>query len=99
MVKKSASVPSKPKTKLPVSDEQAAAFVQGGNVGVSAPRPTGKVGRPKTGKRSNPDYARLTAWVPASVLHQLKVRCLEEGCDLGDLLMEHMDFAGLGVDT
>jgi hypothetical protein len=99
MVKKSAALPSKPKAKVMVSEEQAAAFVRGGNISSEVPQSTRQVGRPKTGKRSNPDYARLTAWVPVAVLHQLKVKCLEHGCDLGDLIMEYMNFEELGIDT
>lgn len=97
--KKSAALPSKPRQKNVVPDEVAEAFVSGGNnTSDIDPIPASKpVGRPKTGKRSNPDYARLTAWVPANVLEALKIEALRQKCDLGDLIMDRMDFQGIDI--
>lgn len=101
-LKKSAALPSKPRAKRAVPDTVADAFVNGSNIDasdmskptVSESRP---VGRPKTGKRSNPEYARLTAWVPEAVLEALKIEALKQKCDLGDLLMERIDLQGINI--
>ena len=93
--KKSAALPGKPRAKSKVPDAVADAFVSGGND--TAPVSAKPVGRPKTGKRSNPDYARLTAWVPVEVLEALKIEALKRKCDLGDLIMERMDFTGIEI--
>lgn len=93
--KKSAALPGKPRAKRAVPDAVADAFVSGGDT--TAPTLAKPVGRPKTGKRSNPDYARLTAWVPTEVLEALKIEALKRKCDLGDLIMERMDFTGIEI--
>ena len=93
--KKSAALPGKPRTKRTVPDAVADAFVSGGDTTSLAPAKP--VGRPKTGKRSNPNYARLTAWVPTEVLEALKIEALKRKCDLGDLIMERMDFTGIEI--
>jgi hypothetical protein len=98
--KKSAALPGKPRAKAQVPEAVAEAFVSG--VKSSTPVPTESlavkpVGRPKNGKRSNPDYARLTAWVPAEVLEALKIESLKNKCDLGDLIMDRMDFTGIEI--
>ncbi|PZO15666.1 MAG: hypothetical protein DCF25_13460 [Leptolyngbya foveolarum] len=100
--KKSAALPGKPRAKKTVPDIVADAFVNGSNVDVSdtsKPAVSGSrsVGRPKTGKRSNPEYARLTAWVPEAVLEALKIEALKQKCDLGDLLMERLDLQGIDI--
>lgn len=94
--KKSAALPGKPRAKNPVPDAVAAAFV-GGGVATAAPATAKSVGRPKTGKRSNPDYARLTAWVPTEVLEALKIEALKRKCDIGDLIMKRMDFTDIEI--
>ena len=94
--KKSAALPGKPRAKRTVPDAVADAFVNG-NETTTATTSAKPVGRPKTGKRSNPDYARLTAWVPAEVLEALKIEALKRKCDLGDLIMERMDFTGIEI--
>ena len=94
--KKSAALPGKPRAKSVVPDAVAEAFVSGGTA-TTTPVPAKPVGRPKTGKRSNPDYARLTAWVPVEVLEALKIEALKQKCDLGDLIMERMDFTGIEI--
>ena len=91
--KKSAALPGKPRSKTQVPNAVAEAFVSGSTA--STPVTAKPVGRPKTGKRSNPDYARLTAWVPTEVLEALKIEALKRKCDLGDLIMERMDFTGI----
>lgn len=91
--KKSAALPGKPRGKAQVPDSVAEAFVSGS--AASVPATAKPVGRPKTGKRSNPDYARLTAWVPTEILEALKIEALKRKCDLGDLLMERMDFTDI----
>ena len=93
--KKSAALPGKPRAKRTVPDAVADAFVSSGDT--TAPASAKPVGRPKTGKRSNPDYARLTAWVPTEVLEALKIEALKRKCDLGDLIMERMDFTGIEI--
>lgn len=98
--KKSAALPGKPRAKAQVPDAVAEAFVSG--IKPSTPVPmeavtANPVGRPKTGKRSNPDYARLTAWVPTEVLEALKIESLKSKCDLGDLIMDRMDFTGIDI--
>ena len=98
--KKSAALPGKPRAKTQVPDAVAEAFVSGANL--SAPPSVelvaaNPVGRPKNGKRSNPDYARLTAWVPTEVLEALKIEALKSKCDLGDLIMDRMDFTGIDI--
>lgn len=98
--KKSAALPGKPRAsaKSAVPDEVAEAFVSRGTAAAAAVPATAKpVGRPKTGKRSNPDYARLTAWVPTEVLEALKIEALKRKCDLGDLIMERMDFTDIEI--
>ena len=40
------------------------------------------VGRPSGGKRSNPDYERITAYLPRDLVRRLKIRALERGDDL-----------------
>ena len=93
--KKSAALPGKPRAKRTVPDAVADAFVS--NSDTIEPASAKPVGRPKTGKRSNPDYARLTAWVPTEVLEALKIEALKRKCDLGDLIMERMDFTGIEI--
>ena len=93
--KKSAALPGKPRAKRTVPDAVADAFVSSGDT--TTPASAKSVGRPKTGKRSNPDYARLTAWVPTEVLEALKIEALKRKCDLGDLIMERMDFTGIEI--
>ncbi|MEL6491413.1 MAG: hypothetical protein AAFQ95_15760 [Cyanobacteria bacterium J06621_3] len=95
--KKSAALPGKPRAsaKSAVPDEVAEAFVSRGTAAAAVPATAKPVGRPKTGKRSNPDYARLTAWVPTEVLEALKIEALKRKCDLGDLIMERMDFTDI----
>lgn len=100
--KKSAALPSRPQAKKAVPDTVAEAFVNGNNTDVSdTSKPpvseSRSVGRPKTGKRSNPEYARLTAWVPEAVLEALKIEALKQKCDLGDLLMERIDLQGIDI--
>lgn len=98
--KKSAALPGKPRAKTQVPDAVADAFVSGAQPPALPPTElvTAKpVGRPKNGKRSNPDYARLTAWVPTEVLEALKIEALKSKCDLGDLIMERMDFTGIEI--
>lgn len=102
--KKSAALPGKPRAKKTVPDTVADAFVNGSNVDVSdtskpAVSESRPVGRPKTGKRSNPGYARLTAWVPEAVLEALKIESLKQKCDLGDLLMERLDLQGIDISS
>ncbi|MFK8185352.1 MAG: hypothetical protein AB8B99_18410 [Phormidesmis sp.] len=97
--KKSAALPSKPRSKKPVPDSVADAFINGDSAEpltttASEVRP---VGRPKTGKRSNPNYARLTAWIPVNVLEALKIEALKQKCDLGDLLMERLDLHNIDI--
>ncbi|MGB3571039.1 MAG: hypothetical protein WA783_18375 [Phormidesmis sp.] len=100
--KKSAALPGKPRAKTTVPDTVATAFVNGSNIDVSSTsKPDSSesrpVGRPKTGKRSNPEYARLTAWVPEAILEALKIEALKQKCDLGDLLMERLDLQGISI--
>ena len=98
--KKSATLPGKPRSKAQVPDAVADAFVSGIKPSTPAPAESvaaNPVGRPKTGKRSNPDYARLTAWVPTEILEALKIEALKNKCDLGDLIMERMDFTGIEI--
>lgn len=94
--KKSAALPGKPRAKSQVPDALAEAFVSGATAPQAEPEAK-PVGRPKTGKRSNPDYARLTAWVPMEILEALKIEALKRKCDLGDLIMERMDFTGIKI--
>lgn len=94
--KKSAALPGKPRAKSAVPDAVAEAFISG-STPTAAPATAKPVGRPKTGKRSNPNYARLTAWVPTEVLEALKIEALKRKCDLGDLLMERMDFTDIEI--
>ena len=72
--KKSAALPGKPRAKSKVPDAVADAFVSGNEPAVPASKKP--VGRPKTGKRSNPEYARLTAWVPTEVREAVKIEAL-----------------------
>lgn len=92
--KKSAALPGKPRTKSSVPDDLAEAFVSGSSADEATAKP---VGRPRNGKRSNPGYARLTAWVPIEVLEALKIEALKRKCDLGDLIMERIDFTGIDI--
>ena len=97
--KKSAALPGKPRARTQVPDAVAEAFISGAKPTATTDESvTSKpVGRPKTGKRSNPNYARLTAWIPAEVLEALKIEALKRKCDLGDLIMERMDFTGIEI--
>ena len=86
MAKKSI-IKATPKSKAAAADD----FVEGSSfavqpVAVTEPVKRG-VGRPK-GKTSNPDYSRITAWVPDQLLSDLKILAQFEKDmdDIGDVL-------------
>ena len=54
-------------------------------------------GRPANGKRSNPEYERLTVYLPKDLMRRVKIRALERGDDsdfstlLEEVLRESFD--------
>jgi hypothetical protein len=48
----------------------------------SEPRP---VGRPKTGKSSNPDYVQATLYLPRVLYDELKIEAIKQGKEVSDL--------------
>lgn len=45
----------------------------------SEPRQSKKMGRPKIGKRSDPDYEQVTAYIKSATYTDVKIELLEEG--------------------
>ena len=48
----------------------------------SEPRP---VGRPKTGKSSNPNYVQATLYLPRELYGELKIEAIKQGKEVSDL--------------
>lgn len=57
-------------------------------------RPTpGKPGRPENGKRSNPAYAQVSAWIRKDTHRQAKIKMLQNGDDrdFSDLVQDLLE--------
>jgi len=53
----------------------------------------GRPGRPENGKRSNPEYSQVSAWIKKDTHRRAKIKMLQHGDDrdFSDLLQELLE--------